>query len=58
MHNYLREMGENIDNTELAMALLASLPEHYKPLITALDVVGEVDLSYEKVKTYYYIRIT
>lgn len=26
------------------------MPEDYKPLITALDAVGEADLSYEKVK--------
>ena len=49
-HNQLKEMGENIDDKKLAMTLLASLPEDYKPLITALDAVGEADLSYEKVK--------
>jgi len=43
-------MGVNADDKELAMTLLASLPEKYKPLITALDVVGETELSYEKVK--------
>ena len=32
------------------MTLLASLSEDYEPLITALDPVGEGDLSYEKVK--------
>ena len=50
LHDQLKEMGENIDDKELAMTLLASLPEDYKPLITALDAVGEADLSYEKVK--------
>ena len=47
LHDQLKEMGENIDDKELAMTLLASLPEDYKPLITALDAA---DLSYEKVK--------
>ena len=46
----LKEMGENIDDKEVAMTLLASLPEDYKPSITALDAVGEADLSYEKVE--------
>ena len=32
------------------MTVLASLPEEFKPLITALDAVGEDNLSYEKVK--------
>ena len=50
LHDQLKEMGVNIDDKELAMTLLASLPEKYKPLITALDAVGEADLSYEKVK--------
>ena len=50
LHDQFKEMGENIDNKELGMTLLASLPEDCKPLITALDAVGEADLSYEKVK--------
>ena len=50
LHDQLKEMGVNVDDKELAMTLLASLPEKYKPLITALDVVGEAELSYEKVK--------
>ena len=50
LHDQLREMGVEIDDKELAMTLLASLPEDYKPLITALDAVGEGDMSYEKVK--------
>ena len=50
LHDQLKEMGVKIDDKELAMTLLASLPEKYKPLITALDAVGEADLSYEKVK--------
>jgi hypothetical protein len=43
-------MGVNIDDKELAMTLLASLPEKFKPLITALDAVGDENVSYEKVK--------
>ena len=50
LHDQLKEMGVEIDDKELAMTLLASLPEDYKPLITALDAVGEGDLSYEKIK--------
>ena len=50
LHDQLREMGVEINDKELAMTLLTSLPEDYKPLITALDAVGEGDLSYEEVK--------
>ena len=50
LHDQLREMGVEINDKELAVTLLTSLPKDYKPLITALDAVGEVDLSYEKVK--------
>jgi hypothetical protein len=50
LHDQLREMGVEIDDKELAMTFLASLPEDYKPLVTALDAVGEGELSYEKVK--------
>ncbi len=50
LHDQLKEMGENMDDEELAMTLLASLPEELKPLITALDAVEEENLSYEKVK--------
>ena len=50
MYDQLKEMGVNIDDKELAMTLLASLPEEFKLLITALDAVNEVSLSYEKVK--------
>jgi hypothetical protein len=49
LHDQLREMGINVDERELSMTLLGSLPE-YKPLITALDAVGEDNLSFEKVK--------
>ena len=48
LHDQLKEMGVEIDDKELA--LLASLPEDYKPQITAHDAVGEKDLSYEKVE--------
>ena len=50
LHNQLKEMGVNIDDKELAMTLLASLPEEFKPLIIALDAVGDENISYEKVK--------
>ena len=50
LHDQLREMGVQYDDKELAMTLLASLPESYNPLITALDAVGEDKLTFEKVK--------
>lgn len=50
LQDQLKEMGESIDDKEVAMTLLASLPKDYKSLITALDAVGEADLSYEKVE--------
>ena len=50
LHDQLKEMGVEIDDKELAMTLLASLREDYKPLMTAFDAAGEGDLSYEKVK--------
>ena len=31
LHDQLKEMGFEIDDKELAMTLLASLPEDYKP---------------------------
>jgi len=50
LHDQLQEMGVNVNDQELAMTLLASLPDEYMPLITALDAVGEHELSFEKVK--------
>ena len=50
LHDQLKEMGVDIDDKELAMTLLASLPDEYKALITALDAVGEDSLSFDKVK--------
>ena len=50
LHDQLREMGVQYDDKELAMTLLASLPESYNPLITALDAVGEDTLNFQKVK--------
>ena len=50
MHDQLKEMGVDVDDKELAMTLLACLPEEFKPLITAIDAVGDESLSYEKVK--------
>ena len=51
LHDQLKEMGANIDDGELAMTLLASLPDEFKPLITALDAVGEEKVTFEKVKS-------
>ena len=51
LHDQLKEMGANIDDVELAMTLLASLPDEFKPLITALDAVGEEKVTFEKVKS-------
>lgn len=50
LYDQLREMGAETDDQELAMALFASLPDGFKPLITALDAVGESNLSFQKVK--------
>ena len=50
LHDQLREMGCTMDDKELAMTVLASLPSEFKPLLTALDAVGEANLSFEKVK--------
>ena len=51
LDDQLKEMGANIDDGELAMTLLASLPDEIKPLITALDAVGEEKVTFEKVKS-------
>jgi hypothetical protein len=40
-------MGVNINDGELAMTLLASLPVQFKPIITALDAVGDESISFE-----------
>ena len=50
LHDQLREMGIAVNDQELAMTLLASLPDEYMPLIIALDAVGDQELSFEKVK--------
>ena len=51
LHNEMKELGEPIDDKELAMALLASLPfDRYQSLIVALDVAGEDNLSFNNVK--------
>ena len=50
LHDQLKEMGVDIDIKDLAMTLLASLPDEYKALITALDAVGEDSLSFDNVK--------
>ena len=47
----MKELGEPIDDKELAMTLLASLPfDRYQSLIVALDVAGEDNLSFNNVK--------
>ena len=43
-------MGETVNDKELAMTLLACLSEDFKPLINALDAVGEDNLSFDKSK--------
>ena len=43
-------MGVNIDNGESGIALLVSLPEEFKPLITGLDAVGEEHVTFERAK--------
>ena len=37
----MKEMDINVDDTELAITLLGSVPEQFKPLITALYAVAE-----------------
>ena len=48
LHVQLREMG--VDDKELAMTLLASLPDDFMLLITGLDAVGATALSFDIVK--------
>ena len=50
LHDQVKEMGSQIKDQELAMTLLASLPEEFKLLLTALAAVGAASLSFEKVK--------
>ena len=50
IHDQLKEMGANIDDGELAMTLLASLPDEFKPHFMVLDAVGEEKVTFEKVK--------
>lgn len=47
----LHDQPNEMDVNKLAMTLPVSFGDDYMPLITALDAVGENDLSYEKVKT-------
>ena len=50
LHDQLKEMGVDVDDKELVMTLLASLPEEFKkPLITVHHAVGDESISYEKV---------
>ena len=50
LHDQLKEMESQIKDQELAMTLLASLPEEFKPLLTAMDAVGTGSLSFKKDK--------
>ena len=50
LHDQLVEMSVQIDDKEPAMTLLADLPDEFMPSFTALDAVGETNLSFEKVK--------
>ena len=48
LHAQLVEIGVEIDDKELALTLLASVPNDFMPLLTALDVVVEKNLSFDK----------
>ena len=51
LHSEMKELGEPIDDKELAMTLLASLPfDRYQSQIVALDVAGVDNLSFNNVK--------
>ncbi len=49
----LKSMSVRIDESEMAMALLNGLPDHYHPLISALDALGseEDELKFEFIKS-------
>lgn len=42
----LESMGVDIDDKELAIAVLNGLPEHYQQILTALDAIGDEDNSF------------
>ena len=51
LKNEMKELGESLDDKDLAMTLLASLAfERYQFLIVSLDVAGEDSLSFNNVK--------
>ena len=51
LHNQMKELGEDTNDKDLAMTLLASLPfERYQSLIVSLDVAGEDNLKFNNVK--------
>ena len=50
LHDQLHEMGIEINDKELATTLLASLPDDFMLLITALDAIRETNVSCDKVK--------
>ena len=41
MATVLTSMGVNIDDKEMAMAVLNGLPSSFQTLITALDAIGD-----------------
>jgi len=49
LSDQLREMVYTLDNQELTMTVLASLPSEFKPLLTVLNAVGEANLSFKKI---------
>eukprot|EP00171_Calliarthron_tuberculosum_P022598 IDg22598t1 len=53
MASVLESMGVEIDDKEIAMAVLNGLPARYQPIITALDAIGDEDASFnlEKVRS-------
>ena len=45
----LGEMVCTMDDKEITMTVLASLPSEFKPLLTVLNPVGDAYLSFEKI---------
>lgn len=42
----LKTMGVDVDDKEIAMAVLNGLPEKYETLVTALDAIGDADVTF------------
>ena len=53
MATVLTSMGVNIDDKEMAMAVLNGLPSSFQTLITALDAIGDEDptFTFDKVRS-------